>query len=46
MGEVIRPRWEQEWLKQGRITPAVAVVRGAQELVFIQQTHILLSVFE
>jgi len=46
MGGVIRPWWELEWLRRGRITPAVAVVIGAQELVFTQQTRILLSVFE
>lgn len=45
-GKVIRPRWEQEWLKRGRITPAVAVVIGAQEAVFIKETRAFLSVFE
>ena len=43
-GGVIRPWWEQEWLRRGRITPTVAVVNGAQELVFIQQICIFLSV--
>jgi len=45
-GGVIRLRWEQEWLKRGRITPAVAVVIGAQEAVFIKETRAFLSVFE
>ena len=46
MGGVIRPPKEQEWLKRGRITPAVAVVIGAQETVFNREAHFFLSVFE
>ena len=46
MGGVIRPWWEQDWLKRGRITPAVAVVIGAQEIVFSEEARFFLSVFE
>ncbi|WP_296936796.1 hypothetical protein [uncultured Marinobacter sp.] len=37
MGGIIRPWSEQEWLRRGRITPAVAVVIGAQDFVFIKK---------
>jgi len=37
---------EQEWLRRGRITPAVAVVIGAQEIVFSEEARFFLSVFE
>ncbi len=33
IGGVIRPRWEQEWLEKGRITPAVAVIGDVQDSV-------------
>ena len=46
MGGVIRPPKEQEWLKRGRITPAVAVVIGAQDAVFTIEARLLLSAFE
>ena len=36
-GGIIRPWREREWLKRGRITPAVAVVIGAQESVFFKK---------
>jgi hypothetical protein len=45
-GRVIRLWWEQEWLKRGRITPAVAVVIGAQEAVLIKENCVFLSAFE
>ena len=45
-GGDIRPGLEAGSLVGGRITPAVAVVGGAQELVFIQQTHVFVMVFE
>jgi hypothetical protein len=46
LGGVIRPPKEQEWLKRGRITPAVAVVIGAQDAVFTREIRFLLSAFE
>ncbi len=46
LGGVIRPPKEQEWLKRGRITPAVAVVTGAQGIVFTEEVRFFLSVFE
>jgi len=46
LGGVIRPPKEQEWLKRGRITPAVAVEIGAQETVFTREIRSLSSAFE
>jgi hypothetical protein len=40
-GGTIRPRWEQGWLKRGRITPAVAVVVGAQAVVSIEEDAVI-----
>ena len=40
-GVIIRPRWEQGALKRGRITPAVAVVVGAQAVVSIEEATVI-----
>ena len=34
---------EQEWLRRGRITPALAVVIGAQEIVFFRRSSFFLE---
>jgi hypothetical protein len=43
MGGVIRLLREREWLSRGRITPAVAVVIGAQDIVFNEEARFFLE---